>query len=174
MKKADKPIFVANLKKELEKASSQIFVDYAGLTVSAQRDLKKRLKQIGGKMLITKNTLLKRAGREAKMQKEAISDTILQGQTAVIVSENDSIAPLQILAKFAIEFETPKLKAGIIDNKFYDSYALKLLSTLPSKEVLLGQVMGSIAGPMYAITGVLRGNLEKLVYILNTKLATVE
>jgi len=169
MRKSEKPFFVSNLTEELKGASSVILVDYSGLTVKLQQDLKKRLKEIGSNMFVAKNRLFKLAGNEAKMPEEVLTDTALTGPTAFIISEEDPIAPLQVIYKFAKEHEIPTFKAGIVDGKFQDKEALKILAQLPSKEVLYGQLMGTIASPMYGLVSTLQGNLQKLVYILKTK-----
>lgn len=169
MKKAEKVPFVDNLTKELQKAKSVVLVNYTGLGVKAQQDLKARLKDVGSRMLVVKNTLLKRAGETAKIEKEVLTDTVLSGQTALIIANDDSIAPLQVLGKFSLEFETPKFKVGVIDGKFFDSASLSQLSTLPSRDALLSQLLGALMGSMYGLTKTLNGNLQKLVYILDQK-----
>jgi len=166
MKKQEKSFFVQNLTEELKSASSVILVDYAGLTVKAQQDLKKLLREVNARMLVVKNTLLKRAGESAKIDSEALTDTVLQGPTALILSEEDPIAPLQILAKFAKEFEIPQLKVGIVEGSFQNKETLTKLSTLPGKDVLIGQAIGAIGAPIHGLIGTLQGNMQKLVYIL--------
>ncbi len=169
MIKSDKPLFVSKLTKELADSSSVLLVNYAGLSVKMQQDLKKRLKAADAKMTIVKNTLLKRAGKEAKIDDKTLEDTVLSGQTALVLGKSDPIAPLQILYKFAKEFQIPSLKVGIIDGNFQDKTNLEKLALLPSKEILMGQALGSIAAPLYGIVGVLQGNIQKLLYILKSK-----
>ena len=115
MKKAEKPFFVANLTEQLKSATSVVLVDYTGLTVKMQQELKKRLKEISAGMSIVKNTLFKRAGSEAKIPEDTLSDTLLSGPTAMIITEADPIAPLQVLYKFSLEFEIPSFKVGIVE-----------------------------------------------------------
>ena len=103
MKKQEKIFFVENLTEELRSAKSVVLINYAGLSVKAQQELKKRLKEVGARMLVVKNTLLKRAGEAAKVDKEILSDTVLTGQTALVIAEDDPIAPLGVLGKFAKE-----------------------------------------------------------------------
>lgn len=169
MKKAEKTIFVDNLTEELKGAKSVVLINFAGLTVKAQRELKKRLKGTNSRMVVVKNTLLKRAGIAAKIDEQILSDSVLQGQTALVISSEDPIAPLNVLGLFAKEFEVPKFKVGIVEGSFQDAEALNRLSTLPGKDALLGQLLGTLMGPMYGLTGTLSGNLQKLVYILKTK-----
>lgn len=169
MKKAEKTIFVDNLTEELRLAKSVVLINFAGLTVKNQRELKKRLKEVGARMVVVKNTLLKRAGEAAKIDKELFSDSVLEGQTALILTTGEPIAPLSILGKFAKEFEVPSLKVGFVEGAFQDTEALRRLSNLPPRDALLGQLLGTLMGPMYGLTGSLRANLQKLIYILKTK-----
>lgn len=169
MKRLEKNLFVENLTEELKTATCVVLFDYTGLSVKMQQDLKKRFALCGAKMSIVKNTLFKHAGKNAKVPEETISDNVLAGPTAIIISEKDSIAPLQVLAKFAKENEILNFKVGIIDGNFQDKNSLIKLSLLPSKEALYGQLVGSVAGPMYGLVATLQGNLQKLIYILNEK-----
>lgn len=169
MLKADKKVLVEELGKTLSGATSVTLVNYSGLNVQGQQELKKRLNEVGARMVVVKNTLLKIAAKEAKLDMQAFTDEILQGQTAIVISEGDSVAPVQILGKFAKEFELPKFKVGIIDGSFSDEAGLVKISTLPGKDVLLSQVLGALMSPMYGLTGTLNGNLQKLVYILDQK-----
>lgn len=166
MKKAEKTFFVQNLTEELKSAKSVILINFAGMSVKTQQELKKRLKEVNARMLVVKNTLLKRAGQQAKMAKEVLTDTVLAGQTALILADNDPVAPLQVLGKFALEFEVPQLKVGVIEGVFQNTDTLEEVSKLPDKNVLVAQAIGAIAAPMYGIIGVLQGNMQKLVYIL--------
>jgi large subunit ribosomal protein L10 len=169
MKKAEKIFFVENLAQELKNASCIVLIDYAGLSVKMQQDLKKKLGKVDTTMTIVKNTLFKLAGKNAKVPEETLTDEVLSGPTAIVISEKDPIAPLQILAKFAEENEIPNFKVGIVDGAFQDKNSLGTLSQLPSKEILVAQTVGAIAAPMYAIVATLQGNLQKLVYILQEK-----
>jgi len=166
MKKEEKTFFVQNLAEELKSAKSVILINFAGMGVKTQQELKKRLKGVNARMLVVKNTLLKRAGVQSKLAEETLTDTVLTGQTALILADNDPFAPLQVLGKFALEFEVPQLKVGIIEGNFQDKETLEKISKLPGKDVLLAQTLGAIAAPLYGIVGVLEANMQKLVYIL--------
>jgi large subunit ribosomal protein L10 len=166
MKKQDKQAFVNELAKSLELAQSIILVDYAGLSVKAQQELKKRLKQAGAQMLVIKNTLLARAGKKAKISTQATSQELLSGPTALILANEDPVSPIQVLGKFVQEFDLPQLKAGIIEGIFQDKSALIKISQLPSKETLLGQVVSGVVTPLYGLVGSLEANLQKLISVL--------
>lgn len=167
MLKKEKVFFVDNLKEELKDAKSVVLVNYAGLTVKSQQELKRRLSEVGGKMVVVKNTLLSRAADAAGFDSKSLEGDILKGQTALVVATDDAVAPIQILGKFAKEFEVPKFKVGMVEGSFQDNSALTKLSTLPGRDALLGQVLGTLMGLEYGLVGTLNGNLQKLVYILD-------
>jgi len=167
MLKAEKQVFVENLKKELKEATSVVLVNYAGLAVKPQQELKSRLSEVGGKMIVVKNKLLARAADSAGFKSKDLQGDVLTGQTALVIGTNDPIAPIQVLGKFAKEFDVPKFKIGVIEGSFQDSQSLSKISSLPGRDVLLGQVLGTLMGLEYGLVGTLNGNLQKLVYVLD-------
>ena len=169
MKKAEKTFFVQNLIEELKSAKSFVLVNFSGLSVKMQQELKNRLKKVGAKMIVVKNTLLKRAGEEAKIDKEILSDSILSGQTALIVSNDDPVSYIQVLGNFCKENEVPQMKVGIVEGVIQNTETLAKLATLPGRDVLLGQLLGVLIAPNYGLVGTLKGNLQKLVYVLKQK-----
>jgi len=166
MKKTEKPLYIENLAEEIKSASSVVLVNYAGLSVKMQQELKKRLKKIDASMTVVKNTLLKLAGEKAKSPSEALTDTVLTGPTAMVITEEDPIAPLQVLAKFAKEFNIPQLKVGIVEGSFQDKVALEKLAKFPGKNALFAQVVGSISSPLYSLTGTLQAKMQDLISVL--------
>jgi large subunit ribosomal protein L10 len=166
MNRTNKSDLIKGLAPELKKATSIVFVNFAGLSVGLQQKLKLQLKAIGSDMTVVKNTLIKLAGKEAGLAAEALTDEVLSGQTALIMTEGDAVAPIQVLGKFVKENQVPQFKVGIIDGAFQGKEALLKISTLPTKEVLYSQVVGSLMSPMYGLVGTLNGNMQKLLYIL--------
>lgn len=169
MKKAEKTFFVDNLSAELKEAKSLVLINYTGLSVKSQQELKKRLKEAGARMVVVKNTLLKRASEKAKVDKELLTDEVLSGQTALVINEGDPIAFIQVIGNFTKEFEVPKMKVGIVEGVFQNPEALVKLATLPGKSVLLGQLLGSLMSPTLGLVGTLNANLQKLLYVLSQK-----
>ena len=166
MKKVEKTKIVSDLTENLKGATSVVLIDYTGLSVKKQQDLKKRLKVVGAGMEVVKNTLFKIAGTNAKVDEGALTDEVLSGPVALVITKEDPIAPLQVISTFATEFEIPNLKVGIVEGTFRGKNDLEKLAKLPSKEVLYAQVVGSVSSPLYGIVGVLNANMQKLVYIL--------
>jgi len=167
MLKQDRKKTIENITKELSEAKSAILVDYSGLGVSAQQELKERLKVEGARMVVVKNTFLRLAGDSAKLPKEALEESVLSGQTALVLADSDPVSPLKVLAEFAKEFSVPQMKVGIVEGSFQDKEALDVLSKLPGKETLQLQVLGGVAAPIFGMIGVLNANMQKLIYILS-------
>lgn len=166
MNKQNKTDLITKLSPKLKSANSIVFVNYAGLSVGLQQKLKLQLKAIGSDMTVVKNTLIKLAGKEAGISDEVLTDEVLSGQTALIMTDGDAVAPIQVLGKFVKENQVPQFKVGIIEGAFQNKEALLKISTLPTKEVLYSQVVGSLMSPMYGLVGTLNGNMQKLLYIL--------
>ena len=169
MKKAEKPIFVENLTAELASAKSVVLINFAGLSVKSQQELKRRLKEVDAKMVVVKNTLLKRAGSAAKIPSDTLADKVLSGQTALVIGSSDPLSPIQTLGKFAAEFEVPSFKVGIIEGTFQDSDSLVKISKLPSRDALLGQLLGTLLSSSYGLVGTLNANMQNLLYVLKQK-----
>ena len=167
MLKAEKRTFVENLKAELKDAKSVVLVNYAGLSVKSQQELKARLSEAGGKMLVVKNTLFLRAADSAGFKNKDLEGEILTGQMALVIATDDPVAPIQVLGRFSKEFEVPKFKIGMVDGAFQDTESLSQISNLPGRDALLGQVLGTLMGLNYGLVGTLNGNLQKLVYVLD-------
>ncbi|OGM33294.1 50S ribosomal protein L10 [Candidatus Woesebacteria bacterium RIFCSPHIGHO2_02_FULL_38_9] len=166
MKKQEKVAFVDNLTQELKSSKSLVLIDFTGLTVKKQQELQKRLKDIGSKMLVVKNTLFRRASETAKLTPQILTDTILSGQTALVTTNADPITCVQILGRFSKELELLNFKAAIIEDSFYDKESLIKLSMLAGKDALFGQLMSLLAAPSYQLVGTLNSNMQKLVYLL--------
>ncbi|HKC04620.1 MAG TPA: 50S ribosomal protein L10 [Patescibacteria group bacterium] len=175
MLKAAKVTLVEKLVEDLKGAKSLVLVNYTGLNVKAQQELKKRLNEVDGSMVVIKNTLLKRASEAAKLDPGMVDEEVLQGQTALVIARMDPVAPIQVLGKFAKEFASadgsplPKFKVGMVDGSFQDEVSLNKLSTLPGRDVLLGQLLGSLMSSMYGLVTTLQSPMNQLVYTLDQK-----
>lgn len=162
---------VEKLSTELASASSVVLVDFKNMDVKTQQELKRKLREVDSRMVVVKNTLFKLAGETSKFPKEALSDSVLSGQTALVITKSDPIAPLQVLGKFAKELEVPQLKVGIIEGSFQDSDSLLKLSELPSKDILYQQVVGGVATPIYGLLSVLNADMQKFISVLQAKIS---
>ena len=124
--------------------------DFSGMTVQSLSLLRKRCREQGVQFRVIKNTLLKRAFNARGIQE---LDDHLVGPTGLVFSPQDEMAPAKILADFAKEFEKPRMKAAVVDGRLYDDKAIARLAKLPSREVLLAQLLGTFVAPMTTFLG---------------------
>lgn len=167
MKKTEKIILVQNLIEQLRSANSIILLDFSGLNVKQQQELKRRLKEAEALFLVVKNTLLKRAAYSISM-KENLSDTVFSGPTALVITENDAVEPIRVIYRFAEEFGVPNFKVGIVEGKLQAKDSLEALAKLPGKEVLLAQTISVFSAPIFSLFSTFQENLKKLFWILQT------
>lgn len=143
---------VAQIKEKLTTAQSVILVDYRGLNVAEVTELRKKFREAGVEYAVLKNTLVSIAAKEAGIEG---LDSILEGPTALAFGMTDAVAPAKIIAEFAKKNDKLKVKAGILDGAILDVAGVEKLSAIPSREVLIAKVMGSM---MSAVS--------KFVYVL--------
>ncbi|MCC8130653.1 MAG: 50S ribosomal protein L10 [Ruminococcus sp.] len=154
----EKKAKVAEISEVLKSSKAGVLVSYSGITVEEDTALRKELREAGVKYTVEKNTLLRFAMQDAGY--DALTD-VLNGTTALAVSADDETAAARILGKYAEEHENFKLKAGFIDNEIYDADGVMALSKIPSKEVLLSQLVGSLQGPMQKLAATLQALADK-------------
>ena len=160
----EKKAIVKNLSEKLKNSCAGVVVSYKGINVEDDTVLRKNLRESGIEYMVTKNTLLRRAVDAAE-----ISDLteVLEGTKAVALSENDHVAAARILSKFSDSHDFFQIKAGFIDGNVITKDAVIKLAKLPSKEVLIAQVLGSLNAPITGLATVLKGNIRGLAIALN-------
>ena len=129
----------------LKDAQAAVLVDYRGLTVEQDTQLRRNLRAAGVVYKVYKNTLIKRA--ITGTQFESMSD-LLEGPTAIAISTEDATAPARVLAESAKKMDALELKGGVVDGTFYDSKMIQVIANIPSREVLLGRLFGSMQSPV--------------------------
>lgn len=139
----------------IKNSVSGVLVDYKGITVEEDTKLRKELREAGVHYFVEKNTLLLRAFKNCGIEG---FEEALNGTTAIAVSNDDQTAPARILGKFAKEAGDEKfnLKAGYVEGEVYDANGVLALSKIPSKEVLLAQLVGSIQGPLQKLAATIK------------------
>ena len=160
---------VSTLESTMKNASSITFIDYKTLGMKESQALKKKLSEGKGTMFVAKNTLFKIAGKNAGLPEEVLSDTVLSGQTAMVVGTEDPVSPIQALGKFMADTDKTNWKAGVVEGQFQDAQGMARISKLPGKDQLVAQIIGGISSPLYGLLSTLNGNIQKLVYILQAK-----
>ena len=136
-----KKTIVAGIKEKFEKAQTVVVVDYRGLTVAEDTELRNQLRQAGVEYVVLKNTMINLAieGMEIDEMKAH-----LEGPTAVAFAYEDMIAPAKILGDFAKKSKKLTIKCGVCDGAYLDEAGVQALANLPSKEVLIAKIMGSM------------------------------
>lgn len=119
--------------------------DLSGMTVEKVTLLRKKCREQGIQVRVIKNTLLKRAFNAHGIT--ALDDALV-GPTGLVFSPTQDVAPARVLADFAKEHEKPRVKAAVVDGRRFDEAAIKVLATLPSRDVLLSQVLSTFIAPM--------------------------
>ncbi|MBQ8623306.1 MAG: 50S ribosomal protein L10 [Oscillospiraceae bacterium] len=150
---------VEELSELLKSSIAGVLVDYSGISVEDDTKLRKELREAGVKYSVEKNTLLRFAMNNVGY--EGLTD-VLNGTTALAVSENDETAAARILGKYAETHENFKLKAGFVGDELYDAAGVMALSKIPSKDVLLAQLVGSLQGPIQKLAATLDALATKL------------
>lgn len=131
----------------LENAQAAVLVDYMGITVDADTALRKQLREANVTYRVYKNTLMKIAMKGTAF--EALADD-LKGPSAIAVSTEDATAPARVIATYISSTKTDKisLKAGVVDGTYYDQKGINAVALIPSREILLGRLLGSWQAPM--------------------------
>ncbi len=122
------------------------------------------MRESGVEYMVAKNTLLRRAAKDAGLEE---LNSVLEGSTAVAISKRDYVAASKILCEFAKEHEFFKIKSGFIDDSVIDAKEIQNLAKLPSREVLVAQVLGGLNAPIAGFANVLAGTMRGLVVALN-------
>lgn len=165
-----KEALVSELSEKTQKARALVFTNYQGLTHKQLEELKKALKGVNAELVVAKNTLLKLA--LDKNQKSSIrqaqdkNQKELEGPTAAVFVYEDIMGPLKEIAKTIKQFSLPTLKFGILEGLVLTGDELLKLAALPSKEILLAQVVYGLKSPIFGLHRALSWNLQKLAMTL--------
>ena len=136
---------VAEISELFNGAKTAVVVDYRGLTVEQDTQLRKQLREAGVTYKVYKNTMIRFAAKGTAF--EAL-EPHLEGPTALAVSKDDATVPARILAEFAKKADKLEIKGGIVEDTYYDAKGMQVIATIPSREVLLGRLLGSMQSPI--------------------------
>ena len=129
----------------LDGAQAAVVVDYRGLTAEQDTQLRKELREAGVTYKVYKNTMIRIAAKGTPFETLYSS---LEGPTAIAVSKEDATAPARILYNFSKTAPKLELKAGVVDGVTYDQDGIKVIATIPSRDELIGRLLGSIQSPI--------------------------
>ena len=156
---------VKDLKDKLQKAKSIVLADYRGLPVNLQQDLRRKITEVNGELIVAKNTLLKIALKQEKFDLKPLLDSFI-GPTITLLAYEDEIAPIKVLAEFAQANDLPVIKAGFLNKDPLSKEKVEELAKLPTKVELIAKTINTVKAPLSGIVNVLSGNLKNLVYAL--------
>lgn len=144
---------VQEISENVKDAQSVVVVDYRGLTVAEDTQLRRELREAGVTYKVYKNTMMNFAFKDTDF--ESLSD-VLEGPSAIAISKEDATAPARVLAKFAKNAPALEIKAGVVEGTYYDADGMKAIASVPSREELLSKLLGSIQSPIANFARVLK------------------
>ena len=152
-----KPI-VDEISAHIKDAQSVVLVDYRGLTVEQDTALRKNLREAGVVYKVYKNTFMNFAFKGTQF--EGLSE-YLEGPNAIAISTEDATAPARILAEFAKTADKLEIKAGVVEGTTYDAKGIATIASIPSREVLISRLLGSLRSPVTNFARVINQIAEK-------------
>ena len=164
MRKEQKESTVVELKEKFEASSAVFVTQYRGLTVKQSNELRRSMDKVGAKFRVAKNTLAKLACAET--DNSVISDDLI-GPTGLVFVDDDPAAAAKALCDFAKDNEKLVIVGGALGGNHMDEAGITALSKLPSREQLLGQLVGVMAGPMRNLVGVMAAVPRSMVQVLS-------
>ena len=147
---------VDKIAEEIKDAQSVVLVDYRGLTVAQDTELRKQLREAGVIYKVYKNTMMKRAFEGTEF---AALDDCLEGPSAIAISKDDATAPARIICDFAKKAEA--LKGGVVEGTAYDVAGISELAKIPSRDELLSKLLGSLQSPITNFARVIKQIAEQ-------------
>ena len=163
MDRNEKEKVVIGLKEKLGKACGTFLVDYQGLNVEVLTKLRRQLTESNIEFQVVKNRLLSIACHDTEV---AVLNDYMAGPCALAIAYDDVTMPAKVLTKFCQEYEALEIKIGQINGKTIDLAAIRRLAELPSREILLSQVLFSLSGAPTSFVRILSEMLRRLVTVL--------
>ncbi len=152
-----KPV-VEEIAGKISDAQAVVLVDHRGLTVAEDTELRKQLREAGVSYKVYKNTMMNFAFKGTDYEQLS---SFLEGPSAMAVAKEDATAPARIICKFAKTAPALEVKGGVVDGTLYDAAGIKQLADIPSKEVLISRLLGSMKSPISNLARVLNQIAEK-------------
>ena len=169
MKKEQKERVVEELAGRLKAADTLLVADYRGLTMPQIDALRTRLLESGARFTVVKNTLTRRAAEAAGS--DALL-TLLEGPTAIafLEADGDMLAAAKALADMARESRVLAIRGGVLEGRILSAEEVESLATLPPVEILRGQVLGAIVGPVNALLGLVTAPVQNLYGLIEARI----
>ena len=143
---------VKEIAEHLDGATAAVLVDYRGLTVDQDTQLRKQMREAGIVYKVYKNRMIKIAIQDtvfAELEKD------LDGPTAIAIAKDDATAPARIISKFAKTSENLQFKSGVVEGTYFDAAGISAVANIPGREELLSRLLGSLQSPITNLARVL-------------------
>jgi large subunit ribosomal protein L10 len=160
-----KATVVCDLNKKINESPFLFVTDYSGVDVVQFGELRNRLHKAGARCLVVKNSFLRLAAKEAGLPDLGE----LRGQTAVVVGDKDAAAAAKVIKTFSAEFKKLTLKTGVLDNLVVSVEQINQIADLPSRDVLLSQLLGVLQAPASKLVRLLNEPASQLARVLKAK-----
>jgi large subunit ribosomal protein L10 len=169
VKKEDKEQIVRDLTERLRSSDTLLVADYRGLTMPQIDALRSRLLESGARFTVVKNTLTRRAAEAAGA--DALL-TLLEGPSAIafLEADGDMVAAAKALADMARESRVLEIRGGVLQGRTMSAAEVESLATLPPTDVLRGQVLAAIIGPLSALHGLVSAPLQNLHGLIDARI----
>ncbi len=158
---------VEQISQSLQKANGVFLTDFTGLSVEEITQLRREFRKADVAFLVVKNTLAKRSCEEIGMESMV---PYLTGPTGLALAQGDPVAPVRVISEFLKKHkdkEKPEIKGAVVEGQMLTAVEAEAMKNIPPREVLIAQVVGSIAAPLSGLVGGLNGIISKLVYAID-------
>ena len=163
LSKEQKAKAIEKLKDAVAKQKAIVFVNFSGLTAQDMGDLRKKLKEIGAKLIVAKKTLAKLVFKERKLE---LPEEAIENELAIIFGFEDELAPAKAAYDFSKTQESLKIAGGYMEDEFVGAENMLALAQLPSKNELFARLVGTLSAPIANFVNVQKANLKGLIYAL--------
>ncbi len=172
MKRAEKEVVISEIQDAMSRCKSGVMTEYLGMKNADLTALRRKLGESGIDYMVVKNTLARFAADNTN--KGFLKDS-LNGPMAIAFGYNDEVEPAKVLTQFMDASETPlKITGGFIGDQLLSAEDVKTLATIPSKEVLIAQVLGAMQGPISGFVNVCAAPIRGLVTVLQARADKLE
>lgn len=165
----EKAAAVAELKEKISAAKAVVLANNKGLNVAQAVKLRKEFRAKNVEFKVAKNTLIRIAAKELGIEG---LDPLLEGPTTLAISYDDEVTGAKLITEFVGKDRNPKLeiKGGVLEGRVINAAAVKELADLPSKEVLVAQVIAGVQAPLVGVVGAVNGILASVVYAIDARI----
>lgn len=168
--KAEKAAQLEKIRKVFADSKSIVLVNFNGLTVAEDTELRRKVREAETEYTVYKNTLIAIVAKEAGLD----LDASLSQNTALCSSAKDAVAACKVISEFAKKHDKLVIKSGVVEGKAVSAEEIKALAALPPKEVLVAKMLGSLNAPISGLVRTLHGTIAKVVYALDAVRAEKE